>query len=95
VLPSATLSKKLAEARRQGESFQDAWPVALEAALAGEPNRRQRGEWQMIFTDQVDVWRGAYERHGPADRSGLALRRLEDSDAVSDRQTVTMEPHLT
>jgi len=81
MIPPAVLAQQLAEARRRGELFEQAFPVALAAALAGEPGREQRA-WEAVLMDHADVWRGAYERHGPADRSGLALRRLEEPDAV-------------
>jgi hypothetical protein len=75
VIPPAILSQELREARRRDLRFEEALPAALEVALAGEPNRRERGEWQMIFADQIDVWRGAYERR-PASRPGLTLYGL-------------------
>jgi hypothetical protein len=80
VTPAETLAQLLADARRRGELFEQAFPAALEVALAGEPGRRERQEWQAVFTDQVDVWRGAFERR-PADQSGIALRGLRP-DAV-------------
>jgi len=77
--PPAVLVQQLADARSRGELFEQVWPAALEVALADESGR-ERQAWQAVFTDHIDVWRGAFDRR-VADRSGVALRGLRP-DAV-------------
>lgn len=58
-----TLRLRLADARQRGEPFASAWPVALAAALRGQP-KWERDAWAPVFTSTLDAWRGAYQREG-------------------------------
>lgn len=75
VNPAAVLAEQLAVARRRGESFEDAWPDALAAALAVAPVKSEREEWTGVLTGMVDRWRAAFERV-PADRRERSLAIL-------------------
>jgi hypothetical protein len=70
--PATVLVEQLAAARRRGESFADAWPDALAAALAAEPTRWERTEWRRVLGGMVETWREAFERV-PASRHERAL----------------------
>lgn len=72
--PAAVLVRELADARRRGEDFGQAWPHARAAALTAA-SARERREWSVVFTDQQDMWRGAFERR-PAAQRALALLGL-------------------
>jgi hypothetical protein len=74
VTPAAVLVRELADARRRGEDFGQAWPHARAAALTAA-SARERREWSVVFTDQQDMWRGAFERR-PAAQRALALLGL-------------------
>lgn len=89
--PPAVLVQQLVDARGRDELFEQAWPAALEVALAGESGRERRA-WEAVFTDHVDVWRGAFERRA-ADPSGRALRGLRpDAVPVPERDALNMTP---
>jgi len=82
VTPPTILSRELASARARGELFEDAWTVALEAALDGKfRSSWERHEWRTVFVETVDEWNRAFDQQ-PASRPGLALHRLQDPDAV-------------
>jgi hypothetical protein len=75
VTPASVLAEQLADARRRGEDFTRAWPKAREAALAAA-NAPERRDWSVVFTDQLEVWRGAFERRRAAS-ADVAVVRLE------------------
>jgi hypothetical protein len=54
------LRHQLADARRAGASFEEAWPVALDAALATAPNLVERRRWAVVLSETVGDWRTAY-----------------------------------
>lgn len=73
------LRERLAAARRAGESFDDAWPKALEAVLVGEQGR-ELVAWTVALNGTLGAWRAGWERvaaDGPAQR---ALSLVADSD---------------
>src|ERR1039458_1816356 len=81
VSPATVLVSQLADARRQGASFETAFPPALERALAAAPNGQQRREWREVLGDMVLTWRSAWERR-PAPGPEHALGGLLDDERV-------------
>jgi hypothetical protein len=82
VNPAAVLTAQLADARRSGVTFEEAWPEAFSAALAVAPNRWERREWANVLGSMVDTWRSAWERR-PAPSREVALQGLAaDPDRV-------------
>jgi hypothetical protein len=80
--PAAVLTAQLAEARRSGVTFEDAWGPAFKAALAAAANGWERREWSVVLADMVGTWRSAFECR-PAPSREIALRRIaEDPDRV-------------
>jgi hypothetical protein len=71
--PPEALRERLATARRDGVSFDEAWPVALAAAM--NTAQWEREEWQDILPSMVETWRAAWERRDAtgAERAVLAL----------------------
>ncbi len=61
--PPVRLRECLAEARRAEVSFEEAWPSALVAALAGQP-KWEVADWTPAFRATLDVWRDAYTGSG-------------------------------
>lgn len=58
--PPAVLRERLAAARADGVSFEEAWPVALEAAVSTV--QWEREEWIEALSGTVEAWRAAWER---------------------------------
>lgn len=71
--PPAVLRERLAIARRGGVGFDEAWPVALAAAVNAAQWERQ--EWRDILSCMVETWRAAWERRD-ASRTERALLAL-------------------
>jgi hypothetical protein len=71
--PPEALRELLAAARREGVSFDQAWPVALEAAVGAV--QWERAEWRDILSSMVGTWRAAWERRdaSSAEQAVLAL----------------------
>jgi predicted nucleic acid-binding Zn ribbon protein len=71
--PPAVLRERLATARSGGVGFDEAWPVALAAAV--NTAQWERGEWQDILSSMVETWRSAWERRdaSSAERAVLAI----------------------
>jgi hypothetical protein len=71
--PPAVLRDRLAAARRGGVSFDEAWPVALAAAVNAA--QWEREEWRDILSSMVETWRAAWERRDASrpERAVLAL----------------------
>jgi hypothetical protein len=80
--PAAILTERLADARRNGESYAQAWPDALSAALAPVPTNDERGEWADVLGSMVLTWRSAFERRPAASRPEAALAVLLEEDRV-------------
>jgi len=80
--PSSVLFSQLADARRAGESFEEAWPPALAAALASVHTKAECREWSEALGGMVETWRRAFERQ-PASNHERALSLLADN---SDRE---------
>jgi hypothetical protein len=55
-----TLRCLLAEARRAGRPFPDAWPEAVTAALACAEQRVDRDEWRQALNGTRDAWQASY-----------------------------------
>jgi len=71
--PPAVLRKRLATARSGGVGFEEAWPVALAAAVNAA--QWEREEWRDILSGMVETWRAAWERRDASsvERAVLAL----------------------
>jgi hypothetical protein len=71
--PPAVLRERLATARREGMDFDEAWRVALAAAVNAA--QWEGGEWQDILSSMVETWRAAWERRdaSSAEQAALAL----------------------
>ena len=71
--PPEVLRERLATARRDGVGFDEAWPVALTAAV--NTAQWEREEWRDILSRMVETWRAAWERRDAscAERAVLAL----------------------
>ncbi len=71
--PPVVLRERLATARRDGVGFDEAWPVALAAAV--NTAQWEREEWRDILSSMVETWRSAWERRDATDaeRAVLAL----------------------
>jgi hypothetical protein len=83
VTPAVFLRGQLADARRRGVSFTDAWPDALRAALASAPNKCDRDQWSDVLNDveMIATWRSAYTRE-PASAPEHAFVLLRDPERV-------------
>jgi hypothetical protein len=57
--PPEVLREHLSAARDRGESFDEAWPAALAAAM---PAHYPRKEWSAILTGMERTWRSAFDR---------------------------------
>jgi hypothetical protein len=71
--PPEVLRDRLAVARRGGVGFNEAWPVALAAAV--NTVQWEHKEWRDILSRMVETWRAAWERRDAtgAERAVLAL----------------------
>lgn len=71
--PPAVLREQLATARRCGVGFDEAWPVALAAAVNAA--QWEREEWRDMLSGMVETWHAAWERRDAtgAERAVLAL----------------------
>jgi hypothetical protein len=58
--PPVVLRERLATARSGGVNFDEAWPIALAAAV--NTVQWERGEWQDILSGMIETWRAAWER---------------------------------
>jgi hypothetical protein len=75
------LGQDLAAARRRGEPFESAWPVAVEHALVGQRGD-ERAQWRAALADTRPAWLAAFERR-PATRAQRAVLALApDPDAM-------------
>jgi hypothetical protein len=86
--PTTVLVKLLADSRRAGGTFADAWPGALSGALAGVQESQERGEWASVLGGMVATWRDAFERV-PADGRERALATVAQDP---DRQPMPDRP---
>jgi len=91
--PPVILAQHLAESRRQGACFTDAWPAAVAAALGGKRSSWEIHEYRIVFAETIDEFCAAFERR-PGSQPGLALHRLEEPDAVPvpERDALNMTP---
>ncbi len=71
--PPVVLREQLAAARREGMSFDEAWPVALGSVL--NTVQWEREEWQDALASMVETWRAGWERREStgAERAVLAI----------------------
>jgi hypothetical protein len=58
--PPEALRELLAAARREGVSFDHAWPVALAASVSTV--QWEREQWEDVLSSMVETWRAAWER---------------------------------
>jgi hypothetical protein len=70
-LPPVKLREHLADARRAGASFDQAWPVALWAALSTV--QWERKEWEDVLSSMVETWRAAWERRESTNAESAVL----------------------
>jgi hypothetical protein len=86
--PPELLLAHLRAARQRGESFADAWSLALDSAVygvrVGEPPGprpysvgKPRREWREILIEQMPVWRRCYEGTERT-RADIAISGLRD-----------------
>lgn len=76
--PAEALRRRLEAARDAGETFELAWPPALEATVAElRGSRFERYAWGEAFDDTVEAWAAAYARAGAGWQ--LSLELLEAS----------------
>ncbi len=75
--PAAVLLDQLAEARRRGVVFEDAWRDAVAEALDLAPDRWERKQWAVVFEETMPSWRAGFERQ-PAVETEVAFAMLED-----------------
>jgi hypothetical protein len=61
VTPAVRLAQDLADARRRGETFADAWTVAVKRATAGL-RTDERTAWKGALADTRPAWLAAWER---------------------------------
>jgi hypothetical protein len=71
------LREELADRRRRGEAFMDAWPGALAAALRSTSGRT-RQEWSATLGGMQPCWRSAFDRE-PADGRVSAFVLIHES----------------
>lgn len=64
--PAVTLRSRLAMLRRRGETFEDAWPVAVRMAVAGLPQSEQ-ASWRTAFEATRGAWHRAFRRQDTAE----------------------------
>jgi hypothetical protein len=79
--PAAILLEQLAAARRRGDSFEQAWPDALGAALQAA-DLLERAEWADILGGMSATWRRAFDRQEFGRRARALQAVAEDSDRV-------------
>lgn len=74
--PSAVLLAALTDSRRARVPFDEAWPDALERAVAAASTGRDG--WRLAFEATREAWRAAHDREPgpPAERPRLALVRV-------------------
>ena len=77
-----TLVDLLAAARAEGRCFEDAWPAATLAAVAGASSW-EREQWLGAFTATREAWQAGFEReHAPrTQRAVLALLDPDEREA--------------
>jgi len=80
--PAAVLLDQLAAARRRGEPFERAWPLARDAALATVEAPWESREWSEVLAETSSSWRASYERW-PAPSREQALRLIREPRADS------------
>lgn len=68
--PPIVLREQLAAARSDGVNFDEAWPVALAAAVSAV--QWEREEWIDALSGTIEAWRAAWERRD-ASRTDRAL----------------------
>jgi hypothetical protein len=85
--PATVLVEQLAAARREGVTFEQAFPDAVAAALAVVQTKWERSEWASVLGGMVATWRDAFERV-PAGRCEQALAAIAadpDREPMPDR----------
>jgi hypothetical protein len=83
-LPPVVLRERLAAARRAGVSFEEAWPVALAAAV--NTAQWERKEWQDALTGTIEAWRAGWDRAAAARREeAFAALRLPGGVPLPER----------
>jgi hypothetical protein len=59
--PAVALRVELVDARRAGQSFSEAWPSCMAAALAVSADR-EADDWRDVLLETHAAWRAAFER---------------------------------
>ena len=81
--PPETLVELLAAARRDGATFDDSWPEALQQAVAGQEDAQG---WRDALAATADAWAVCWARR-PASRPERALAAV-----ARDDERVELEP---
>jgi hypothetical protein len=80
VNPAAALVVQLADTRRAGQTFEDAWPAALSTALRTVRLSYERDAWSQALAATRESWRAAFERRPVSDREAPLVMLLADED---------------
>jgi hypothetical protein len=82
VTPAVRLAQDLADARRRGEAFEVAWPVATARAVHGQ--RADEGAaWSTAFTATAAAWSAAWHREAATRPQRALLAVAQDPERVA------------
>lgn len=73
--PAEVMREELVIARRCGQTFTEAWPAALAAALAAAATRTERDSWRGVFHETRAAWSAAYHREDAGHQALAMLAR--------------------
>jgi hypothetical protein len=79
--PPERLVRDLADARRRGEPFAEAWTVALKPALVGQRGD-ERAQWRAALADTRPAWLAAWERRPASVPERALLAVAQDPERV-------------
>jgi hypothetical protein len=87
------LRVQLAQCRRDGLSFAQAWAFALSRVRFSSQN--EQAHWLHVWHDSVVfmAWADSYERESSPSTRGLA-QLAEMADTVAHHEAITVEPSL-
>lgn len=75
--PAQLLGQHLADARRHGECFADAWPAAVEVALDGQ-RRGELSAWRAALDETGYAWEAGWDRREATAAQRALLTVAED-----------------
>jgi hypothetical protein len=82
--PAIALWHELAQARKRGEAFGQAWYPALLAAVAGLSDEDEQTAWVRLLSEIVDSWHAAYERRSSLPNGRTSVPELLDLSLLDD-----------